>query len=415
MNLLEMAAANRLEPTGATMKMSIPKQKSDQYKVYYVPLVHLYYNDQNGRINTTYKQYQAENGVLEPESGDSEYNRIFQEFIYKSGEQALKDTMASIEEKTQQQPAVVLSDGRVIDGNRRFTALRMIQEKLNIPQELEAIILPLDSEADRKTIKELELDLQLGREERVSYDPIDRIFDVYNTLQETKLMTIEEYKKASGARSTKGINRDLRLAELVLKFIGIVSPGGNPVDKFYLARDLKIDGPIEEVEGTLTKLKDSEKEAITEAVLVQIAVAKTDKSSNDATRVMRDLKTNVLRNPEVLKYYLAAVDEKVDDIIDAFEDSPISSANDLKRTVMSDINLQESVKSFQQSTNRLIQKGKNDSKRKLALSQLEDIRDNLEELEVTDFEALNTDEYLEAKSVLREITDITFKLKKDLK
>ncbi len=68
-----------------------------------IPLKYLYYNDQNGRINTTYKQFQAENGLLIPEPGDSQYNKIFEKFIYQSNIQALKDTLQSIKEKGQQE------------------------------------------------------------------------------------------------------------------------------------------------------------------------------------------------------------------------------------------------------------------------------------------------------------------------
>lgn len=238
MNLLEKAAAGLLKRTHERKKLTIRNQVDDKYDVYAIPLKYLYYNDQNGRINTMYKKYSSTHGLICPEPGDSEYNKIFEEFIFKSNTQAMKDTKRSIDEKSQQEPGVVLPDGRVIDGNRRFTALRMLERERNIPQYFNAVILPLDqkSKTDEKIIKELELDLQLGREERVNYDPIDRIFDVYNTIEVEKLMNVEEYKKASGAKNTRGINRDIRLAELIIKFIEIVSPGGNSIDKFYLAR-----------------------------------------------------------------------------------------------------------------------------------------------------------------------------------
>ena len=76
-------------------------------------------------------------------------------------------------------------------------------------------------------------------------------------------MTPEEYKKASGAGNTKGINRDIRLAELIIKFLAIIAPSQKPIDKFYLARELKLDGPIEEIEGTINKLKEN-KETVTQ-------------------------------------------------------------------------------------------------------------------------------------------------------
>lgn len=415
MNLLEKAAANQLEKTGKK-KITISGQINNQWDVYKIPLEYLYYNDKNGRINTVYKQYQAENGPLQPEAGDSEYNEIFEKFIYNSNSRALEDTLQSIKQKTQQEPGVVLSDGRIIDGNRRFTALRMFQAEDNISKEFEAVILPLDlnSEKDEKTIKELELDLQLGREERVSYDPIDRIFDVYDTIVVQKLMTAEEYKKASGAGNTKGINRDIRLAKLILRFIGIVSPGGNPVDKFYLARELKLDGPIEEIEGTIEKLKDKEKESITDAVLTHLAVAKSANGKVDATRIMRDVKNNILKNEDAKQYFLEAVDDKIDEIIDAFQEKPIKNSNDLKRVVESSPELEKTVNGLQLSVDRMIFKGEKDSLRKEALNELQDIRDELQELKANDFKELTTNEFLDAKEVLKEIQDILFKLKQEI-
>ena len=416
MNLLERAVANEFAKSGESKKISIPGKLNNIYDVYSIPIELLYYNDQNGRINTTYMKYKSENGFLEPEIGDSEYNKIFERFIYDSNSQALNDTIASIKAKTQQEPAVVLPDGRVIDGNRRFTALRMIQIERNIPQTLNAIIIPLDvnSKVDEKKIKELELDLQLGKEERVNYDPIDRIFDVYKTIVIDEMMTVEEYKKASGAKTTRGINKDLRLAELIIKFIKIVSPGGNPVDKFFIARELKLDGPIQEIEGTISKLVNSQKESITEAVLTHLAVSKTDPNQQDSTRVMRDVKNHILKNEENLSYYLDAVDDKLDVIIDSFIENPINSANDIKVLVSEDNEMGESVEKLINSTNRLIYKGMKDNVRREGLLELENIRESLEEIQISDFEELTDEEFFDAKSVLSEINDILFKLKRDL-
>lgn len=417
MNLLEKAVANQFEKTDYSKKLTVSGFASNSWCVYRIPLEYLYYNDKNGRINTVYKQYQAENGSLKPEPGDSTYNEIFEKFIYESNSRALKDTLRSIKEKTQQEPGVVLSDGRVIDGNRRFTALRMYQREDGIPKTFDAVILPLDgnSGVDEKKIKELELDLQLGREERVNYDPIDRIFDVYNTIEVEKLMTVEEYKKASGAGNTKGIKRDIRLAKLVLKFIGIVSPGGNSVDKFYLARELKLDGPIEEIEGEINRLKDVDKESITDAVLTYLAVVKTNDGNNDTTRIMRDVKTNILKNQEVKKYFLKAVDDKVDEIIDAFENNPIRNSNDLKKVIYTSPEMEKAVESLQLSVNRLIYKGEKDSTRREVLTELQDICDVLRELKSENFKELTEDEFFEAGEVLKEITDIVFKLKQGMR
>lgn len=416
MNLLEKVATNQLRKTGEKKKLSIHGRGNENYDVYAIPLEYLYYNDHNGRINTMYKKYSSVNGLLIPEHGDSEYNKIFEQFIYESNKQAMEDTKQSINDKSQQEPGVVLSDGRVIDGNRRFTALRMIEKETGIRQEFNAIILDLDanSKCDEKIIKELELDLQLGREERISYNPIDRIFDVYNTIKVEKIMTIEEYKKASGAKNTRGINRDIRLAELIIKFIEIVSPGGKAIDKFYLARELKLDGPIEEIESTITNLKSKCKESIKEAALVYLAVSKTIDNESDSTRVMRDLKNNILQNDETLEYFLDSANNKVDVIMDEFEDKPIQSASELKTIVIQNDEVQRQAHSLIQSTKRLINKGKIENDRRRALVELENLRDSLLEIRVDDFEDLTVDEILDAKDIIMEIKDILYRLKKEI-
>lgn len=101
MNLLEKAAANKLRKTGEKKKLSIRNQVEDKYDVYEIPLNLLYYNDQNGRINTLYKKYSSIHGLISPEPGNSEYNNIFEQFIYESNDQAMNDTKISIDEKLQ--------------------------------------------------------------------------------------------------------------------------------------------------------------------------------------------------------------------------------------------------------------------------------------------------------------------------
>lgn len=394
--------------------MTIGGETKD-YPVYKFPLEYLYYNDQNGRINTVYHQYISNHGKLTPEIGNSKYNEIFERFIYESKKQALKNTQVSISEKGQQEPGVILSDGRVIDGNRRFTALRRIQKETNIQQYFEAVILSFDinNKIDEKKIKELELDLQLGREERVSYDPIDRIFDVYNTIEVQRLMTPEEYKKASGAGNTKGINKDLRLANLIIKFLSIVAPNENPIDKFYLARELKLDGPLEDIERTINKLK-KDKETITQNVLTILAVqiAKSEIGDRDITRKIRDVKYNILDNPEMKERFIVATDEHVDHIIDFFESNPIDQASDLKNNLNNNLEIAEISSKLLQTTNRLSNRGQITANRRQSLVKLQEIRDTLEDLSSEDLKELHEEEFFEAKEILQEIRDLAFKLSK---
>lgn len=416
MDLLIDAAANKLRKTGEKKKLSIKNQINNNYDVYEIPLDCLYYNDQNGRINTLYKKYSATNGIIKPEPGDSEYNKIFEQLIYESNPQAMEITKQSINEKSQQEPGVVLSDGRVIDGNRRFTALRMLERERHITQCFNAVILPLDAECenDKKLIKELELDLQLGHEEKVRYDPIDSIFDTYNTIHVEKIMSMEEYKKASGETNTRKINQDIKLAELIIKFIEIVSPGGNAIDKFYLARDLKLDGPIEEIQRAVDKLKSDNKETAKDAILTYLIASKAIDKQNDATRIMRDFKKNIINDSNRLQYFLDSADDKVDIIMDTFKENPIQSANELKTVIETNNEAKESIVKLLSSTERLINKRKFENERIKALIALENVSDSLSEIDIEDFSDLKDEERLEAKQIMSEIREALFKIQKEL-
>ncbi|MGJ5703227.1 hypothetical protein ACSBQ7_13665, partial [Staphylococcus equorum] len=101
--------------------------------------------------------------------------------------------MNNIKAIGQQEPIVVLNDGRVIDGNRRFTCIRELSkddEKFNY---IEGVLIDKDIEESKKEIKLLELYLQHGREERVGYNPIDKLVGVYNDIIENELISIKEY------------------------------------------------------------------------------------------------------------------------------------------------------------------------------------------------------------------------------
>ena len=156
-------------------------------------------------------------------------------------------------------------------------------------------------------------------------------------------------------------------------------------------------------------------EAITEAALVHLAVSKTDENQKDSTRVMRDLKKNVLKNPEILSHYGKMVDEKIDTIMDAFVANPIKSSNELKVVLSKDEEIIKATQKLQKGTSELMFRGEKDTKRRKAVVELESIRDSLEELGAEDFSELTVDENIEAKSILKDITDILFKLKKDLR
>ena len=100
--------------------------------------------------------------------------------------------------------------------------------------------------------------------------------------------------------------------------------------------------------------------------------------------------------------------------MDAFEDNPIKSANELKTVIEQNNEARESAVKLIRSTDRLINKGKIENERTKALIELENIRDSLSEIDSEDFSELTRDENEEARTIIIEINDILYKLKKEM-
>ena len=175
-NLIEKRDNGELEKTQATKRIRY-KGKNCDFPVYRINLEYLYYNDKNGRITTDISEYKERKGNIE-EIDIDERNEIIEKFIVDSNPQAMKKTKSNIEAISQQKAGVVLADGRIIDGNRRFTCLRQLFRETNNSKfgYFEAIIL---EGLNDKEIKSLELELQQGEDKPVDYNAIEKLVEIY--------------------------------------------------------------------------------------------------------------------------------------------------------------------------------------------------------------------------------------------
>ena len=123
---LDLNNPNMVQETELSKKLTIDGT-TKAYPVYKIRLDQLYYNNQNDRIATWISRYNAEKGTIEEDSPD--YNNIIHEMIKESNEDAFKKTKNNIRDFEQRESGVVLKDGRIIDGNRRFTCLRELSRE----------------------------------------------------------------------------------------------------------------------------------------------------------------------------------------------------------------------------------------------------------------------------------------------
>ena len=163
MNLLELIN-NGVYETELTRKITI-NGSTQAYKVYRIDPSLLFYNNNNDRIATWINQYEHSNSTKLADLDLEAYNRVIEKFVYGSNPVALERTKKNIELVNQREAGVVLPDGRIIDGNRRFTCIRMINRANEEKMFFEAVILPFSIENDYKQIKLLELSIQHGEEQ----------------------------------------------------------------------------------------------------------------------------------------------------------------------------------------------------------------------------------------------------------
>lgn len=248
------------------VKVPIKKANGKEYSgtTYSIPLEYLYYNDQNGRIGVALSEYESSDKKLDRDNLE-EYNNAIENMLTNHDDtikREMEKLKRDIATKGQEEPGYVLLDGRVIDGNRRFTACRLLERDPHIAdqQYFEAVILDdlsVQNYNDLKKIKSLELQIQFGKLGKVDYNPIDRAIDAYKTVSVNNIMSAKEYANYAGL-SVLEVNKRILEAELIVKFLTFTNSNPN---NYILAKELGLDGPIQDMLPQYRKfIKGSEQE-----------------------------------------------------------------------------------------------------------------------------------------------------------
>ncbi|PSL36229.1 hypothetical protein B0H99_10750 [Planomicrobium soli] len=305
-NLLDLIGKDIAKTTG-TRKLTI-KGATKNYEVYRIPLNYLFYNDQNGRIATWISKHIAENKDLNLEDKET-YNEILHNFIKDSNENALKKTKANIKLFGQRVAGVVLKNGRIIDGNRRFTCLRELAEEGG-DYYFEAVILDTDSGISPKDIKRLELNLQHAEEQPVDYNPIDNLVDIYRDLVLEKTFTVQEY--ATNVNEKKNdIEKLLKKATLMVEFLDFIDASG----KYYIAREMNLDGPLQEILAIVNRVDEEKREDTKSALFTALLTSQ----GGDLTRYIRDIGKNII-NTRNIDDFLEEYEEIVEKVYETFQE-----------------------------------------------------------------------------------------------
>ena len=317
----------------ANFKEGLPKRltidgQTREYPSYLIPLNYLYYNNLNGRIATYIEEYndQSDNEDLNKMLKDDveKYNDLIGGFIKKSSndnEASFKKTKKDIEAKGQQNPGVILSDGRIIDGNRRFTAIReLYKEKGNDKfAYFEAVYLEAPNDNDKdgwKRIKTLELFLQFNVDEKKDYNRIDFLVSFYrDTIEDsTKMFDKKQYCYTSGISSAE-YEKNVNIIRIMLDYL----EWREKPKAFYILKNEKLDGPIEDIASATKKMSEEEWNSKKDYIYHYMTHVQSGDRTRDIRMLVQAAKSNGLLfqkykdsidNPQTLKQLAKAVANK---------------------------------------------------------------------------------------------------------
>lgn len=403
MNLLKEGIENKSVLLTKIIKKLTVDNNLQTYTVYKIRLDQLYYNDQNDRIATWISQYKAENGDVHLDMDDKEpYNRIIQGFITESNPEALKKTQTNIELIGQQESGVVLADGRIIDGNRRFTCLRNLEQKTGRTQYFEAVILEHDIANNAKQIKMLELLLQHGVDKPVDYNPIDRLVGIYNDIVENKLLTVREYANSVNT-SDADINREVEKAKLMVDFLEFI----NAPKQFYLARTMNLSESLKDLYSMLCKVKDDDRrEDLKNNVFGQLLIAPV----GDTNRYIRKI-GKIASNSRLLDEYLAEQSNLIEKVCHVVEQHPVVSEKVINEYIRVERELQSD---FERSTEKFIAKADGDASRNRPAQQAEKAYEMLDTIDTNIFKKMSDLQKEDIREKLDLVQQILDKIRGDL-
>lgn len=384
-NLLELIGSDVSETEGK-LKLTI-KGETKYYQVYKIPLNSPFYNDRNGRIATNISKYNDENGVLNIEDIDS-YNDVIHEFIVASNKQALQDTKKNIKDFGQRKAGVVLKNGRIIDGNRRFTCLRELAKESGKDYYFEAVILDTDNGITEKDIKRLELNLQHAEEKPVDYNPIDNLVDIYKDLVENSIFTDQEYATSTN-KKLREVEKLKAEAILMVEFLEFINVKG----KYFIARDLKLDGPLQEMMSILKKVSDEQKQDVKYALFSAMVTSE----NGDLTRHIRTIGNDVIKTDRVNEF-LEEYEDVVEAVHDTLHEEDIPDMAKINQVLTNDKKIKEAKKAGNKIIDRQVEVNRTTAARNKPIDELGrafDIVDNIDTIAVSRMNESNQQELKE--------------------
>lgn len=341
--------------------------------VYEIRLDQLYYNDQNTRICTWVSQYLDENNLESIDMSDKEaYNDIIQGFIEKSNPKGISRTLGSIRLKGQEVVGVVLTDGRIVDGNRRFTCLRNLAKEDPKFNYFKAVILDKDYGNDATAIKLLELEIQKGKEKPEEYDAVDDYQGLYEYIDKKKLLTETQYARAC-SMNEKEVHTKLEEARFLERFLEYI---GMP-EQFYVVRDLDIAAAIPEIYKAVAKKEGDERDDLEMVFFANLIMPNKGEKRNHIRKMNKVINSSC--GSDFIEAELDIAAEVSDKIVEAKIDEGKVTSEALNNIVCADTKLQSKINATAEAYSDKIKLKENKNQ---PMTLLQKAMDNIENIDM---------------------------------
>lgn len=391
-NLLNLKDTDSVQKTTQSRKVTFGG-KTQVYPVYRVRLDKLYYNDQNDRIATWLSQYESENGVETLSALDTvAYNDVIEDFICKSNPEAIQKTKNNIALVGQREAGVVLADGRIVDGNRRYTCLRKIERESQKPQYFETVIMEMDIQADKKQIKLLELALQHGEEKKVDYDLIDYAVGTYRDVVQTGLLTVEEYAESAN-ESISEVNERIEVAKVICEFLDYLKLP----EQYHIAREYQVYSLFLEMMAQLKKLNDLEKAQLKHIAFDNVMM----NAVPDQRKFIRDIK-KLIRDDSYTEYF-AEQQSLEQQLYEQYLAEEIHSKQDIDSFAQKNHTIAEKLKN---SMERALQKSRAQQLKSKPIDNMRKCVELLTEVDTRLFAKMGPEDKENVQSELQELANI---------
>lgn len=241
---------NKNKPNGS--KRITYKTTTEDKHAYDIPVECLIFNQHNGRIGTFVKTHEKEYGTIDATTENGE--KIIIDFLWKSKEVRNKETLEDIKNKGQLEVGIITKDGVIIDGNRRCMLLKIIAEREHsAPTYFRAVVLEDTLGDNPKEIRKLETIYQMGVDQPVDYNPIEKYLKCKDLSTEDGFSN-EEIAKMMGEKSSD-IKKYLNIFSLMEEYLKNYGYEG----MYTRLEEESVEGPFDYLVGYLEKQKTGDR------------------------------------------------------------------------------------------------------------------------------------------------------------